>query len=117
GWAGSCPGDAPVLTGHPSGASALSADSHRGSPRYPPKRPCPRRPPGMTRNRTILALVAILAIGAGGYLAYDNVLRGDSVAPLSLPSTSPTSVATSTPSATGASDPAVTQPSADAATE
>ena len=71
----------------------------------------------MTRNRTILALVAILAIGAGGYLAYDNVLRGDAVAPLSLPSMSPTSVASSAPSAAGASDPAVTQPSGGAASE
>jgi polyisoprenoid-binding protein YceI len=41
----------------------------------------------MTRNRSILALIAVLAVVAGGYLAYDNVLRGDSVAPLALPST------------------------------
>jgi polyisoprenoid-binding protein YceI len=65
----------------------------------------------MTRNRTILALVAILAIGAGGYLAYDNVLRGDDVAPLSLPSAAPSSLASSGPSATGSGDPAVAQPS------
>lgn len=42
----------------------------------------------MTRNRSILALVAVLAVAAGGYLAYDNVLRGDSVAPLTLPAAS-----------------------------
>jgi polyisoprenoid-binding protein YceI len=71
----------------------------------------------MTRNRTILALVAILAIGAGGYLAYDNVLRGDAVAPLSLPSTAPSPIASSAPSAAGASDPAVTQPSGGATGE
>jgi polyisoprenoid-binding protein YceI len=64
----------------------------------------------MTRNRTILALVAILAIGAGGYLAYDNVLRGDDVAPLALPSVGPTSVVSGAPSAS-ASDPVVTDPS------
>jgi hypothetical protein len=66
----------------------------------------------MTRNRTILALVAILAIGAGGYLAYDNVLRGDVVAPFSLPSTAPSSLASDEPSAASASDPAVSDPAA-----
>jgi polyisoprenoid-binding protein YceI len=41
----------------------------------------------MTRNRTItLAVVAIVAVAVGGYLAWDNVLRGDNVAPLALPS-------------------------------
>ena len=65
----------------------------------------------MTRNRTILALVAILAIGAGGYFAYDNVLRGDAVAPLSLPSAAPSSVASSAPSAARASDPVGAKPS------
>jgi polyisoprenoid-binding protein YceI len=65
----------------------------------------------VTRNRTILALVAILAIGAGGYFAYDNVLRGDAVAPLSLPSAAPSSVASSAPSAARASDPVGAKPS------
>jgi len=64
----------------------------------------------MTRNRSILALVAILAIGAGGYLAYDNVLRGDDIAPLALPSAAPSDAATSAPSAAGASDPASAAP-------
>lgn len=43
-------------------------------------------------NRTrMLALVAVLVAGGvvGGYLAYDQFLRGDSVAPLALPSASP----------------------------
>ena len=53
----------------------------------------------MTRNRSILALVAILAIAAGGYLAYDNVLRGDDIAPLALATASPSAAATSDPSA------------------
>ena len=57
----------------------------------------------MTRNRSILALVAILAIAAGGYLAYDNVLRGDDVAPLALPSTAP-SAAVASPTASASSD-------------
>ena len=41
----------------------------------------------MTRSRSIaLALVAIVAIAVGGYVAYDQVLRGDDVATLALPS-------------------------------
>ncbi len=43
----------------------------------------------------ILVLVAIAAIGIGGVFAYENVLRGDSVAPLTLPSAAPSSVASS----------------------
>ena len=41
----------------------------------------------MTRSRPIiLALVAIAALAVGGYIAYDQVLRGDDVATLALPS-------------------------------
>jgi polyisoprenoid-binding protein YceI len=40
-------------------------------------------------NRTLLAIVAMIAIGIGGYIAYDQVLRGDDTAPLALPSASP----------------------------
>jgi polyisoprenoid-binding protein YceI len=69
----------------------------------------------MTLNRSILALIAILAIGAGGYLAYDNVLRGDDVAPLALPSAAPSDAATAAPSAATASDAASTAPSSAAA--
>lgn len=56
----------------------------------------------MTRNRSVLALVAILAVAVGGYLAYDNVVRGDDVAPLALPSAAP-SVAAASPTATASS--------------
>ncbi len=44
----------------------------------------------MTRSRIVAAaVVLILAIGVGGYVAYDQILRGDSIAPLALPSSSP----------------------------
>ena len=66
----------------------------------------------MTRNRSILALVAILAVVGGGYLAYDNVLRGDSLAPLALPSTAPSTAATSAAPTSGASEAPGTEPSA-----
>ena len=54
----------------------------------------------MTRSRlSILAVALILAIGIGGYIAYDQVLSGDSVAPLALatpaPDASPTEPAAS----------------------
>jgi len=66
----------------------------------------------MTRNRWILALIAILAVGAGGYLAYDNVLRGDDVAPLALSTPAPNAAATTDPSAATATDGASADPSA-----
>ena len=44
----------------------------------------------MTRTRTIaLTLIVVAAIAVGGYLAYDQVLRGDDVASLALPSSEP----------------------------
>ena len=44
----------------------------------------------MTRTRTIaLTLLVIAAIAVGGYVAYDQVLRGDDVASLALPSSAP----------------------------
>jgi polyisoprenoid-binding protein YceI len=44
----------------------------------------------MTRSRiAAAAVVLVLAIGVGGYVAYDQVLRGDSIAPLALPTTTP----------------------------
>ena len=55
----------------------------------------------MTRRPLILlAVLAIVFIG--GYVAYDQFLRGDEVPPLTLPSSSPTDA---TPSATGSSEP------------
>ena len=65
----------------------------------------------MTRDRSILALIAVLAVVAGGYLAYDNVLRGDSVAPLALPSAAPSAAAASTPSTPASTDAAGSEPS------
>jgi hypothetical protein len=54
----------------------------------------------MTRTSSIiLGVVAIAAIGVGAYLAYDNVLRGDDVAPLALPSSAPASEAAVDPTA------------------
>lgn len=43
----------------------------------------------------IAAVVVVLAVVTGAYVAYDQVLSGDSVAPLTLPSTSPETAATS----------------------
>jgi polyisoprenoid-binding protein YceI len=68
----------------------------------------------MTRNRSIIALVAIVAVVAGGYLAYDNVLRGDAVAPLALPSAAPTEAATTVPSATTTGEAASSAPPSEA---
>lgn len=58
----------------------------------------------MTRSRSIaLALVAIAAIAVGGYIAYDQVLRGDAVEALALPSASaPATDPTAEPTASGA---------------
>jgi polyisoprenoid-binding protein YceI len=47
----------------------------------------------MTRNR-LIAISLVVAVAIGGYLAWDQVLRGDDVAPLALPSASPAPVAT-----------------------
>lgn len=58
----------------------------------------------MSRSRLLpIVLVGTLAVAVGGYLAYDNVLRGDDVAPLALPSAS-ASAASATPAASA--DPA-----------
>lgn len=53
----------------------------------------------MTRPRLIiLAVLAIAAIAVGGFIAYDQVLRGDAVAALTLPASTPTAAASSEPS-------------------
>jgi polyisoprenoid-binding protein YceI len=53
----------------------------------------------VTRSRLIvLAVLAIAAIAVGGFIAYDQVLRGDSVAALTLPASTPTAAASAEPS-------------------
>jgi polyisoprenoid-binding protein YceI len=56
----------------------------------------------MARPRILAAAVTlIIAIGIGGYVAYDQILRGDSIAPLALPTTP------ATPAGSAAGDPTV----------
>jgi len=53
----------------------------------------------MTRSRLpIVATALILAIGVGGYVAYDQVLSGDSVAPLALATAAPEASTDASPS-------------------
>jgi polyisoprenoid-binding protein YceI len=69
----------------------------------------------MTRSRLIsLVIVALVAVGVGGYLAYDNVLRGDAAAPLTLPSAS---APATDPSASAAASTATGESAAPAATD
>jgi len=59
----------------------------------------------VTRSRLIaLSALALVAIAVGGFIAYDQVLRGDSVAALTLPAATPAAVATN--DATGSEAPA-----------
>jgi polyisoprenoid-binding protein YceI len=63
----------------------------------------------MTRTTAlVLGIVAVIAIALGGFLVYDNVLRGDAVARLTLPSASSgaSSAPTSTDTAGASTDPA-----------
>ena len=54
----------------------------------------------MTRSHLIvLSVLVIAAIAVGGFIAYDQVLRGDAVAALTLPASTPTATATAEPSA------------------
>jgi polyisoprenoid-binding protein YceI len=58
----------------------------------------------MTRSRLIIAAAAVIvAIAVGGFVVYDQVLRGDSAAALALPSASAASSAPTASAATGAS--------------
>lgn len=67
----------------------------------------------MTRSRLpIVAVALVLAIGVGGYIAYDQVLSGDSVAPLALQTATPdatssdaTASDTASPETSGSSEP------------
>lgn len=69
----------------------------------------------MNRN-ALIALALVAVVGVGGYLVYDNVLRGDDVAPLALPTaTAPTATgsgASTAPSASAASGAAATDDAA-----
>ena len=57
----------------------------------------------MTRSRLIIAAVAItVAVVVGGFVAYDQVLRGDSATALSLPTASSTPAASAAASASAA---------------
>jgi len=59
----------------------------------------------MSRTTALaVALVAVVAVAIGGYLVYDNVLRGDAAAPLTLPSAAP-SASTAAADPTGSVDP------------
>ena len=55
----------------------------------------------MTRSRILaIVAVAIVAVAVGGFVVYDQVLRGDSTAALSLPSAGPSTGSTSSATAT-----------------
>jgi polyisoprenoid-binding protein YceI len=53
-------------------------------------------------RRLIIVAVLILAVGIGGFIAYDQVLRGDSAAALTLPTASAATTASSAPAASSA---------------
>lgn len=63
----------------------------------------------MSRSRVIAAVVVIIiAVAVGGFLVYDNVLRGDTTAALSLPTAAPSQAAssmTSSPTRDASADP------------
>ena len=60
----------------------------------------------MPRSRLLLACAAALLVAVvGAYVAYDQVLSGDSVAPLALPSSSPAAAAEPSASADSSADP------------
>ena len=63
----------------------------------------------MTQSRILAAIVALLVVGVGAYVAYDQVLRGDSAPPLAFPSASAAAGATATPSAEASAEPAESQ--------
>jgi polyisoprenoid-binding protein YceI len=73
----------------------------------------------MSRTTALaVALVAVVAVAIGGYLVYDNVLRGDAAAPLTLPSAVP-SASNAAVDPTGSVDPtdaATADPAASAST-
>jgi polyisoprenoid-binding protein YceI len=53
----------------------------------------------VTRSRlVVLAALAVVAIAVGGFIAYDQVLRGDAIAALTLPASTPTVTSSGEPS-------------------
>ena len=57
----------------------------------------------MSRSRLLLAIgVVVIAVGIGGFIVYDQVLRGDSAAALTLPTASSTPATSSVPAASTA---------------
>jgi hypothetical protein len=70
----------------------------------------------MTRTRlVVVAIVALFVVGGVGlYIARDQVLGGDSVPALTLPSAAPSAAASSGASAAASADPAATASSATA---
>jgi polyisoprenoid-binding protein YceI len=66
----------------------------------------------MNRNRVLVSVAGLAVVAVvGGYLAYDQFLRGDSVAPLALPS-AVASPAVASPAASAVASPAGTGPGA-----
>jgi polyisoprenoid-binding protein YceI len=66
----------------------------------------------MTRPRILAAIAVLLVVGGvGAYIAYDQVLRGDSAPPLAFPSASAAAGASTAPSASAeaSADPAESQ--------
>ena len=54
----------------------------------------------MPRSRVIaVAIIAVVAVGIGGFILYDQVLRGDSAAALTLPTAAPAGQAAATATA------------------
>ena len=60
----------------------------------------------MTRSRIVAVIAALVLVGGIGlYVAYDQVLRGDSAPPLAFPSASAAAGASTAPSAAASADP------------
>ena len=64
----------------------------------------------MSRSRVFIAIaVVVLAIGLGGFIVYDQVLRGDSAAALTLPTASIAPSSSGTPAASTSAGASVAQ--------
>ena len=71
----------------------------------------------MPRSRVLIiaGVVIVAAVAIGGFLVYDQVLRGDNVAALSLPSAAPSAAASTATAATDPSGDPTAAPSTGAA--